>query len=186
MKFLFDLFPVILFFAAFLLTDIYTATKVAMAATVVQIAWVWFKHRKVDAMQWLSLLIVMVFGGATLFFHNPIFFKWKLTVLYWLFASVLIVSAVFFRKNLLRPMMEKQLTLPDRVWSQLNTMWSVFFAAVGALNLYIAYSFSDRVWAFFKFFGSMGLMVVFMIVQGVWLAKYIEEPASSSDTQDDR
>ncbi|MBB6582154.1 septation protein A [Ralstonia solanacearum] len=187
MKFLFDLFPVILFFIAFQVADIYVATKVAMVATVIQIAWVWLKHRKVDAMQWLSLLIVMVFGGATLILHNPIFIKWKLTVLYWLFAAILIGSATLFGKNLLRPLMEKQLSLPDKIWSQLNLAWGLFFASVGALNLYIVYSFSDKVWAYFKMFGQMGLMLAFMIAQGVWLAKYMEEPsASATDSQDDR
>ncbi|NTV09288.1 MAG: septation protein A, partial [Zoogloea sp.] len=120
MKFLFDLFPVILFFVAYKFADIYTATGVAIVATLGQIAWVWWRHRKVDAMLWVSLAIVSVFGGATLFFHNPTFIKWKPTVLYWLFAGSLLVSAFGMRRNLIRKLLEAQLSLPDHVWGRLN------------------------------------------------------------------
>ena len=163
MKFLFDLFPVILFFAAFKVAGIYVATTVAMVATVLQIAWVWFKHRKVDAMQWLSLLIIGVFGGATLIFHNETFIKWKPTVLYWLFGVVLLGSVVFVRKNIIRAMMEQQVSLPEPMWGRLNLVWALFFLVMGCLNLYVAYNFDTDVWVNFKLFGSMGLMVVFIL-----------------------
>ncbi len=107
MKFLFDIFPVILFFVAFKLYGIYAATSVAIAATVLQIGWVWMKHRKIDNMQWISLALIVVFGGATLLLRDETFIKWKPTVLYWLFSTVLTVSALVFRKNLIRAMMEK-------------------------------------------------------------------------------
>jgi intracellular septation protein len=194
MKFLFDLFPVILFFAAFKVAGIYVATTVAMVATVLQIAWVWFRHRKVDAMQWLSLLIIVVFGGATLIFHNDTFIKWKPTVLYWMFGLVLLGSALIVRKNLIRAMMEQQVSLPDPLWARLNLVWSIFFLAMGGLNLYVAYHFDTDVWVNFKLFGSMGLMVMFIIVQSIWLARHIQEhPASAanaaandSNAQEDR
>ena len=175
MKFLFDLFPVILFFAAFKVAGIYVATTVAMVATVLQIAWVWFKHRKVDAMQWLSLLIIGVFGGATLIFHNDTFIKWKPTVLYWLFGVVLLGSVMFVRKNLIRAMMEQQVSLPEQMWGRLNLVWAIFFLAMGGLNLYVAYHFDTDVWVNFKLFGSMGRMVLFILVQSVWLARHMQE-----------
>ena len=174
MKFLFDLFPVILFFAAFKVAGIYVATTVAMVATVLQIAWVWFKHRKVDAMQWLSLLIIGVFGGATLIFHNETFIKWKPTVLYWLFGVVLLGSVVVVRKNLIRAMMEQQVSLPETMWGRLNLVWALFFLVMGCLNLYVAYNFDTDVWVNFKLFGSMGLMVVFILAQSVWLARHTQ------------
>ena len=115
MKFLFDLFPIILFFVAYKFAGIFAATAVAIVATIGQISWVWFRHRKVDTMLWVSLAIVTIFGGATLFFHNPTFIKWKPTVLYWFFAAALLVSAYGLRKNLIRTMLEAQMKLPDGI-----------------------------------------------------------------------
>ncbi|MGY8526872.1 septation protein A [Paracidovorax citrulli] len=175
MKFLFDLFPVILFFVAFKVSGIFAATAVAIAATIVQIGWVWLRHRKVEPMQWISLLIIVVFGGATLLLHNETFIKWKPTVLYWLFAGALLVSVAGWRKNLIRAMMEKQMSLPDPVWGRLNTAWAAFFAIMGVLNLWVAYQFSTDLWVNFKLFGSMGLMLVFIVGQSVWLSRHMNQ-----------
>ena len=174
MKFLFDLFPVILFFAAFKVYGIYVATGVAIAATFIQIAWVWFRHRKVENMLWVSLAVIVIFGGATLFFQNETFIKWKPTVLYWLFGAVLGVAAIGFRKNLIRAMMEKQVALPDAVWGKLLASWIVFFIVMGLLNLYVAYSFSTDAWVNFKLFGGMGLMLVFIMLQAAMLARHVQ------------
>lgn len=175
MKFLFDLFPVILFFAAYKFADIYVATAVAIAATFAQIGWVWFKHRKVDTMLWVSLGLITIFGSATLLLHNPTFIKWKPTVLYWLFAVVLLVSATAMKKNLIRKMLEEQMTLPEPMWMRLNLSWVAFFAAMGVANLYVAFNFSEAAWVNFKLFGGMGLMIAFIVLQGLFLAKYVEE-----------
>ena len=177
MKFLFDLFPVILFFAAFKLGDIYFATGVAIAATFAQIGWVWLRHRKVDAMLWVSLAVITVFGGMTLFFHNEDFIKWKPTVLYWTFALVLAVSALVFRKNLIRTLMQEQITLPEAVWTKLNLAWIGFFAFMGVANLAVAFAFgfSTDAWVNFKLFGGIGLMLVFALLQGLMLSRYIDE-----------
>lgn len=175
MKFLFDLFPVILFFVAFKVFGIFTATAVAIGATAVQIGWVWLRHRKVEPMQWVSLAIISVFGTATLLLHDETFIKWKPTVLYWLFAVVLIGSVIGWRKNLIRAMMEKQVTLPDAQWGRLNAAWAGFFAVMGVLNLYVAYQFSTDTWVNFKLFGSMGLMLVFIVLQSIWLSRHMEE-----------
>ncbi len=175
MKFLFDLFPVILFFIAFKFADIYVATGVAIAATAGQIAWVWFRHRKVDTMLWVSLVIVVVFGGATLLLRDETFIKWKPTVLYWLFGAALLVSSQFFGRNLIRSLLEQQMTLPEPVWSRLNLAWVGFFAAMGVLNLFVAYSFPTDTWVNFKLFGGMGLMFAFVVLQSLLLAKYMEE-----------
>jgi len=175
MKFLFDIFPIVLFFAAFKIYGIYVATAVAIAATFVQIGWVWVRHRKVDNMMWVSLAVIVVFGGATLLLQDETFIKWKPTVLYWLFGAVLAGSALLFKKNLVRSMMEQQVTLPDFVWSKLQASWIVFFATMGALNLYVAYNFSTEAWVNFKLFGGMGLMLVFVFLQALMLAKYVQD-----------
>ena len=175
MKFLFDMFPVILFFVAFKLYGIYEATAVAIAASFAQIGWVWFRHRKVEPMLWVSLGVIAVFGGATLLLQNETFIKWKPTVLYWLFAAALGVAALAFKKNLIRAMMEKTLTLPEAVWGKLLLSWIVFFAVMGVLNLFVAFYYSTDTWVNFKLFGSMGLMLVFVAGQAIMLGKYVED-----------
>lgn len=173
MKFLFDLFPIILFFIAFKYAGVFTATAVAIAATCLQVAWVWWRHRKVDTMLWVSLALISIFGGATLLLHDETFIKWKPTVLYWLFATVLSVSALFFKKNLIQSMLSEQLTLPPAVWVRLNVAWVLFFLAMGLLNLFVAFSFSLETWVNFKLFGGMGLMLIFVVAQSLYLSRYV-------------
>jgi len=175
MKFLFDLFPVILFFVAFKLADIYVATGVAIGASVLQVAWLKLRGKRVDPMLWASLAIIGVFGGATLLLQNETFIKWKPTVLYWLFGAVLATSALVFRRNLIRTMLSEQMQLPDAVWSRLNLSWAGFFAFMGAANLYVAYNYSTDLWVNFKLFGGIGLMLLFILAQSVFLAKYVAE-----------
>ncbi len=204
MKFLFDLFPVILFFGAFKLAEgstdaaaslagsllgaiglssavtaaqapILLATLAAIVGTIGQIAWVLGRGRKVDGMLWVSLVLIVVFGGATLILRDENFIKWKPTVLYWMFALVLLGSNAFFGRNLIRKMMEEQMQLPEPVWGRLNAAWAGFFAVMGVLNLLIAFNFPTPVWVNFKLFGGMGLMVLFVIAQSLMLAKYLEE-----------
>ncbi len=175
MKFFFDLLPVILFFVAFKFAGIYVATGIAIATTIAQVLWMWLRHRKVEPMQWVSLAIIVVFGGATMLLHDETFIKWKPTALYWLFSITLFVAELIFDKNLIRTMMEKQMALPDPLWRAVNFSWALFFLAMGALNLVIAYHYSTDTWVNFKLFGGMGLMVVFIVVQSLWLSKYIKQ-----------
>ena len=175
MKFLFDLFPVILFFVAFKLSDIYVATGVAIAATCAQIGWLALRRKRIDAMLWVSFAVIVLFGGATLALQDETFIKWKPTVLYWLFASTLAFAVLAFRKNLIRAMLAKQVELPEQVWSRLNWSWIVFFVFMGAANLYVAFNFPTDLWVSFKLFGGMGLMLAFVIAQALFLARYMEE-----------
>ena len=175
MKFLFDIFPVVLFFIAFKVFDIYVATAVAIAATFLQIGWTWVRHRKVDNLLWVSFAVIVVFGGATLVLQDETFIKWKPTVLYWLFAAVLAVAELAFRKNLIRAMMEAQVTLPDAVWGKLLASWIAFFALMGVLNLAVAYNFSTDAWVNFKLFGGIGLMLAFIVLQALMLSRHIED-----------
>ncbi|HEY6240227.1 MAG TPA: septation protein A [Burkholderiales bacterium] len=175
MKFLFDLFPVVLFFAAFKLFDIYTATAAAIAATFLQIGWLKWKRRKVDTMMWVTLVIIVVFGGATLALHDETFIKWKPTVLYWLFAIALAGAELLFRRNLLRSILGQQVRMPATVWTRLNWSWVGFFTFMGVANLYVAFNFSTDTWVNFKLFGGLGLMLVFVVLQALFLARYVEE-----------
>lgn len=203
MKVLFDLFPVILFFitlkvaekaasASLVLSEILSALGIAthvkpalvpiMLATVaviigslIQIIWAKLHYKKVDNTLWLSALLVTVMGGMTLYFQNDAFIKWKPTLLYWAFAAILIGARLFTEKNVIKSMMGKEINLPEPVWNNLNTAWAIFFTALGALNLYVAFNFSIDTWASFKLFGTMGLMFAFIIVQSIAINKYIEE-----------
>lgn len=174
MKFVFDLFPVILFFAAFKLQGIYVATAVAIVATFLQIGWVWLRHRKVDAMLWVSLAVIVVFGGATLLLHDDTFIKWKPSVLYWLFGGVLLTAQMFFRRNLIRTLMGKEIKLPDDIWNKLNASWVLFLALMGMANLFVAYSFDTDTWVNFKVFGGIGLTLAFVVLQALALARFVE------------
>lgn len=175
MKILFDLFPVILFFIVFKVFDIYAATASAIAATVLQILWVKWRHNKVDTMLWVSFGIIAVFGGATLLLHDETFIKWKPSILYWVFTAILLLSNLLFRKNLIRIMMQEKIALPLHVWNYLNLAWSLFFAVLGVVNLYVAFNYPTATWVNFKLFGATGMMFAFILLQGLLLAKYIEE-----------
>jgi intracellular septation protein len=175
MKLLFDFFPVILFFVAYKAFGIYAATATAIAASCAQVAWAWFRHRRVDKLLWVSLGVIVIFGGATLLFRDDTFIKWKPTVLYWIFAGSLLVGSVAFKKNLVRSVMEKQVSLPDDIWNRLLLSWVGFFVVMGALNLYVAYNFSQQDWVNFKVFGGMGLMLAFVLVQALMLARHVHD-----------
>jgi intracellular septation protein len=174
MKFLFDFFPVILFFAAFKAWDIYVATGVAIGATFAQVAWLKLRRKRVEPMLWASLAIIALFGGATLFLQDETFIKWKPTVLYWLFGLVL-AGAGLAGRNLIRAMLSEQVQLPEPIWTRLNWSWIGFFAFMGAVNLYVAYNYSTDLWVNFKLFGGMGLMLLFVIAQAVVLSRFIED-----------
>ena len=174
MKFLFDIFPVVLFFAAFKMYDIYVATAVAIGATVLQIGALALLGRKIDTMLWASLAIIVVFGGATLVLHDETFIKWKPTVLYWLFGAV-IAGGQLFGRNLIRLMLGQQLQLPDPAWRRLAWSWVGFFVVMGAINLFVAYQFTTEQWVNFKLFGGIGLMLLFVLGQAAFLARYMQE-----------
>ncbi|MBN9478468.1 MAG: septation protein A [Bordetella sp. SCN 67-23] len=182
MKLLFDLFPLVLFFAAYKFADIYVATGVAMAASVLQIVWLLVRRRKIEPMHWINLTIIVVFGGATLFLHDEVFIKWKPTVLYWLFAAVLGGGQWLFKRNFLRSMLGAQIQLPEPVWSRLNLAWVTFFAAVGGLNLYVAYNWPTETWVSFKVFGIFGMLLVFVVLQSLYLGRHMKPAQEGAAT----
>ena len=185
LKFLFDFFPVILSFVAYKASDIYWATGVDIAATVGQIGYVLVRGRKVSGMQWASLVIIGLFGGATLLLRDETFIKWKPTVLYWL-AGVVFLGALAFGQNLVKAVMsEGGLELPESVWTKLCIAWGLFFLFKGTLNLYVAYAFPTDTWVNFKLFGGMGLMLAFVLAQALWISRYIpQESAAAPETKE--
>lgn len=173
MKLLFEFFPIVLFFVVFKFKGIYFATAAAIAASIIQIVFALLKKKKIDPPMWIGLCVLVVFGGFTLIFHNEMFIKWKPTILYWLFAVIIIAAKAGFNRNVIRILLERQLQVPDKVWNTLAISWAAFFALVGAINLFVAYHFSTAAWVNFKLFGIMGFMLVFIIVQTIILAPHL-------------
>jgi intracellular septation protein len=174
MQFLADYSPLLLFFAAFKLWDIYVATAVAIAASVAQMAYFRWWRGKVQAVHWLSFAIIASFGGATLLLHDETFIKWKPTVLYWLFAAILAIGRLVFRRNLIAALM-KDLTLPDPVWARVTWVWAIFLLAMGAANLYVASHFSTDIWVNFKVWGGIGLFFLLAIATVASVARYLPD-----------
>ncbi|SFN12793.1 intracellular septation protein [Formivibrio citricus] len=181
MKFLFDLFPVLLFFGAYSITrDIFVATATAIVATVVQLVYSYVRHRKIDTMLWISFALIVVFGGATLLFHNKTFIFWKPTALYWLFSLVLAGSWQFRKINLIEKLMKEQIALPAPVWKRLLHAWTAFFAVMGCLNLVVVYfvtagMLGEDVWVKFKVFGTLALTLVFVVAQSFYISRFMEQ-----------
>jgi intracellular septation protein len=203
MKLLFDFLPILLFFGAFKYAEshkdwaaafatsqlgflvsgnvvganeapVLLATSVVIVATLAQVLWLKLHGRRIDAMLWFSLLVVVVLGGATIYFHNEVFIKWKPSMLYWAMGLAFWLSPLLFGKNLLRVLMGAQMQLPARVWHRLNFAWVAFFALMGLLNLWVAHAFSTDTWVNFKLFGGLGLMLLFTLAQGLVLHRYLD------------
>ena len=204
MKFLSDFFSLLLFFAVYFVGEqfpeaavrhanrwlggftrdgsvpadqasILLAVAVTIVAFTIQIGWLLATRRKVSAVQWMSFGILVVFGGASIYFHSDTFIKWKVTVLYWGFAAALSIGVVFFRRNLIRGLMEPSgVALPDRVWARLNQAWVAFFVALGVLNLFVAFTLARATWVTFKSFGLTALTLVFALVQGLVISRHLD------------
>ena len=214
MKLFFDFLPILLFFGAFKFAEtrpdaasafatehlgfavsggvvgpdeapVLLATVVVIFATLAQVLFLLARGRKVDTMLWVSLGLV-VLGGATVWFRSETFIKWKPSVLYWAMGMAFWLSQLLWRKNLLRTLLGEQLELPDRVWHRLNFAWIAFFAMMGLLNLFVAYSFSTAAWVNFKLFGALGLMLLFTLAQGWYLSRYLPRDATATTRQADR
>ncbi|MEO8299109.1 MAG: septation protein A [Burkholderiales bacterium] len=202
MKLLLDFLPIILFFVTFNVAEkhadaaaswatewfgflvsggvigakeapVLLATVVVIVATLAQVLWLKLRRQKVDTMLWVSLVLVTVLGGATVWFHSDTFIKWKPTLLYWVMALAFLLSPLLAGKNLLRALLGEQMVLPERIWQRLNLAWVVFFVLMGVLNLWVAYNFSTSAWVNFKLFGGMGLMLVFTVTQGLYLQRHL-------------
>ncbi|MDG6778032.1 septation protein A [Thiomicrorhabdus sp. zzn3] len=181
MKLLFDLFPVVLFFIAYKLYDIYVATAVIIAATVVQVGYVYLKHKRVEKIHLITLALILVLGGLTLILQDEDFIKWKPTIVNWGFALVFLGSHFIGNKPIIQRMMAQAIHLPEPVWVRLSAMWIAFFVISGIVNLYVAFNYDTDTWVDFKLFGLMGMTLVFIVLQGVYISRYIQESDSEAE-----
>lgn len=179
MQLFYEIFPVFLFFLAFKFYGIYVATVVGIVSTFMQLILTRIFSRKWDKKQMITLAIFLVFGGMTLYFHNPIFVKWKPTIIFWLFALVLLITQLFTHKPLIQRMMEGMLQdkghIPATIWKRLNLMWTFFFSLMGGINIFIAYAYSDEIWVNFKFYGITAALLIFSVLQALYLSRYMPE-----------
>jgi intracellular septation protein len=176
----YDFVPLVLFFVAFKFYGIYVATMVGVGVTALQVVIGAIVSRRFDKIQLIMLAVFVILGGMTLYFHDPLFIKWKPTVVYWIFGTALLLSHLIGKKPLMQRMFEMKMEknkaiVPDGVWKKLNASWSVAFLTLGCVNLYVAYNFSTEVWVNFKLFGTLGFFFIFALLQVVYLSKYISE-----------
>lgn len=173
-KLIIDFFPIIIFFVVYKTHDIYTATIALIIATAIQLIYEVIRYRKVSMRKLVTFFLVLILGGATVYFHDEALIKWKVTIVNWLFGVIIIFSSCLVQKPIIQGLMEESINLQPRVWRCLNNIWGVFFLALGAINLFVAYTFSTDIWVNFKLFGMLGITLVFVIGQGVFLAKHID------------
>lgn len=178
MKLLFDYLPIIVFFITYKVAGIYVATGVLIVALFLLVAGYWIATHRIHKMHLATAVLALIFGGLTIAVHDPMFIKVKPSVLYLLFAGVLLASRWVGEKPLIERMLESNLQLPRPVWMRLNSLWTVFFLVCAALNAYVAYNFSNSTWVDFKLFGMLGLTLVFVLLQGIYLARHLpkDEP----------
>ncbi|MDX2345428.1 MAG: septation protein A [Legionella sp.] len=176
MKLLFDFFPILIFFVCYKLFGIYSATAVAIVMSILQVVIYRIKYQRYEKLHVISLFMILILGGATLFFHNPWFIKWKPTAIYWLTSIVFLGSAYIGKKPIIQKIMETNITLPEKIWRRLSHAWSVFFAAMGIANLYIAHHYDTDTWVNFKLFGGAGCTLLFVLLQAFYLAKHVKTP----------
>ncbi|WP_410015236.1 septation protein A [Sodalis sp. C49] len=180
MKQFLDFLPLVVFFVFYKLYDIYIASGALIAASALVLIYTWIRYRKVEKVTLLTFIMVAIFGSLTMYYHNAEFIKWKVTVIYGLFAIALLVSQFMLGKPLIQRMLGKELTLPERVWNNLNIAWALFFLGCGAANIYIAFWLPQNVWVNFKVFGLTGLTLVFTLLSGVYVYRHMTEDQKNS------
>ena len=176
MKFLYDYLPILCFFIAYKFYGIYTATAVAMVAAFLQVGLYWLRYRRFEKMHLITLVLIVLMGSATLISHNDIFIKWKPSIIYWIFAILLLGSQfVGSKKPLMSRLLSDQVQLPNKIWKNINLSWGIFFTVMGVANLYVVYHYDTNTWVNFKLFGTLGLTIVFCIAQGFYVARHATE-----------
>ncbi len=175
MKLLADWLPILAFFVVYKTVDLYWATGVAIVLSVALIGLLKLRGLPIDRMQWISLGLIVVFGGATLLMHDEQFIKAKPTILYAAFCLVFLLPQLMGKALIIQKMLGEKIQLPDLIWLRLNTAWALFFAVMAVLNWWVATAYSTDTWVNFKLFGGIGLTLVFVLAQGVYMSRHAKE-----------
>ena len=175
MKAFYDLIPAILFYVIYQIWDIYIATAALIVITGLQFGYVWFRHKRIDKMLLIVFALVFVFGGLTIVLHDAEFLQWKVSIVNWLFGLAFLLTQYFTKTPLIKRILEKTISLPEKVWKTLNTLWGIYFIAIGFINLIVAELFSLNAWVDFKTFGFFGLTILFVIGQSIYLHKHMKD-----------
>jgi intracellular septation protein len=175
MKLLFDVFPALVFFIVYKIWDIYAATLALIIISLLQLAYSLIRHRKIDLLQGIVCLLVLVFGTATILLKDSAFLQWKVSIANWLLGLAFLTSKIFSKTPLIQRLLSQAMELPDTLWKKLNTLWGIYFLSVGVINLIIAKLFSLNAWVNFKVFGIIGLTVIFVIVQSIYLHQQLKK-----------
>ena len=175
MKLLFDFFPIILFFVAYKLGDIFIATTVAIVATLIQLLYGRIRHGMYEKSHLISFALILVLGSATLLLKDAMFIKWKTTAVYWVLGLMFLASQFFGKKSLIEHIAGHSIAIKKTIWKKLNISWGVFFIGMGFINLYVVYHFDTDTWVNFKLFGTLGLTLLFVLGQGLYMAKHLEQ-----------
>lgn len=186
MKLLIDFFPVLLFFIAYKVFDIYIATIVAIITSIIQVVTFRVRNKRYEAIHLVTLALIIVFGGATLILHDEMFIKWKPSIVNWLFGLAFLLSQFFGKQPLIKRMMGTVIQMPAPVWARLNLAWGIFFIVVGLLNVYVIYHFDTDTWVDFKLFGMIGLTLTFIIGQSLYISRYIADKGERKSSEKHR
>src|SRR3989344_2254501 len=177
MQWILDYIPIVLFFLTFKLYGLYWATGVAILASFIQVTWLWIATRELKKGPLITFVVILLLGGATLILHNPLFIKWKPSVVYWIFAGILLISQ-YLEKPLLKRFLAEKITLPETAWNRLTISWGIYFLVLGLINVWVAYQYSTETWVNFKLFGTLGMTLCFVFAQITYLSRF--HPLSES------
>ncbi|GLS89151.1 putative intracellular septation protein A [Psychromonas marina] len=185
MKQLVEFIPLVIFFIVYKMVDIYAATAALMVAMTITFIYSYFKNgKKAEKMQIITLAMILIFGTLTLVLHDDVFIKWKVTLVYAVFSIALLVTQFIFKKPAIKQMLGKELELPDNIWNNLNLAWALFFASLGAINVYVAFTMSQEVWVNFKVFGLLAVTLLFTILSGLYLYKHLPQDSQKNSVND--
>lgn len=175
MNYLLDFFPIILFFSSYKISqNISLATYITIPATLTQLLWYRWQHHKYNKTHVVSFFSILILGGATIFLKNELFIKWKPTVVYWILASIILLNKILNKKPIIRNLIENKIELPNKIWLYLDLSWACFFTMLGIINIYVIYTYNTNTWVNFKLFGTLGLTLCFVLIQGIFMGKYIK------------
>lgn len=179
-----EFLPLVVFYVVWKFSDIYWATGSLILMSALHVLFFIVQRKPVPTKAWIFFGLIAVFGGLTIYLQDDTFLKWKVTIINGVFALALVISQYVFKQNIIKKFLGESLSLPEKVWTNLNLSWAAFFAFCAILNLYVAFNFEQETWINFKVFGLTGLMIIFSISSIFALYKYLPKEESNDEESD--